>query len=117
LTFPHRLSQKIDSYPSWFDSSWAAGSPGTEFAWKTQVQTGKRWPSMMNRVETMATTTSLSLRLLIVDDDEQLRQTLVARFRRQGMLVTEAGTAEEALIQAAQTRFDVGLLDLHLPGM
>jgi DNA-binding NtrC family response regulator len=58
-----------------------------------------------------------SLRLLIVDDDESLRQTLARRFQRQGMAVTEAATGEQALDLAAAGRYDVALLDLHLPGM
>jgi DNA-binding NtrC family response regulator len=57
------------------------------------------------------------IRLLIVDDDGQLRQTLARRFARHGMVVTEAATGEEALGKAGQTRFDVALLDLNLPGM
>jgi DNA-binding NtrC family response regulator len=57
------------------------------------------------------------LRLLVVDDDEQLRRTLVRRFERQGMTVTAAASGEEALAEAGRKRFDVALLDLHLPGM
>src|SRR5262245_47971824 len=57
------------------------------------------------------------LRLLIVDDDDQLRQALVRRFQRQGLAVTEAADAEEALAKADHSRWDVALLDLHLPGM
>src|ERR1700730_16078796 len=64
------------------------------------------------------TAASLSpVRLLIVDDDEQLRQTLVRRFERKGMTVTWAGSSEEALTKANQSRWDLALLDLHLPGM
>jgi DNA-binding NtrC family response regulator len=55
------------------------------------------------------------VRLLIVDDDDQLRQTLEKRFKRQGMTVATAATAAEALERAEQERFDVALLDLHLP--
>jgi DNA-binding NtrC family response regulator len=58
-----------------------------------------------------------AVRLLIVDDDEQMRQTLVRRFQRQGMTVTSAGSAEDALPLIQQQRFDVALLDLHLPGL
>jgi DNA-binding NtrC family response regulator len=57
------------------------------------------------------------IRLLVVDDDVQLRQTLARRFHRQGMQVTEAGSAEEALELAEHNRYDVALLDLHLPGL
>jgi DNA-binding NtrC family response regulator len=65
----------------------------------------------------MANTAHLSLRLLIVDDDEDLRQSLARRFRQAGMAVTEADSGEDALAHAEQARWDVALLDLHLPGM
>jgi DNA-binding NtrC family response regulator len=58
-----------------------------------------------------------SPRLLIVDDDEDLRQSLARRFQHAGVSVTEAGSAEQALERADQVRCDVALLDLHLPGM
>jgi len=64
----------------------------------------------------MANTSQSPIRLLIVDDDDQLRQTLARRFQRQGMEVTAAAGAEEALANADQSRWDVALLDLHLPG-
>jgi DNA-binding NtrC family response regulator len=57
------------------------------------------------------------IRLLIVDDDDQLRDTLVRRFQRQGMAVTGAARGEEALAKAESHRWDVALLDLHLPGI
>src|SRR5262245_37962943 len=65
----------------------------------------------------MATASRPAIRLLIVDDDEQLRQTLARRFQRDGMAVTESASGEDILARAGQTRFDVALLDLHLPGM
>jgi DNA-binding NtrC family response regulator len=57
------------------------------------------------------------VRLLIVDDDEVLRQTLARRFQRLGMTVAEAGDGEEALARAGHAAYDVALLDLHMPGM
>src|SRR5260370_15669379 len=65
---------------------------------------------------TMANANSPGPRLLIVDDDDQLRQTLVRRFQRQGLEVTGAANAEEAVAKLSQIRCDVGLLDLNLPG-
>src|SRR5262249_27098386 len=65
----------------------------------------------------MTAANSTPLRLLVVDDDEQRRRTLVRRFERQGMTVTAASSGEEALTAAGHKRFDVALLDLHLPGM
>jgi DNA-binding NtrC family response regulator len=57
------------------------------------------------------------LRLLLVDDDEQLRETLERRFQRLGTSVTVAGSGAEALARAGEARYDVALLDLHLPDM
>jgi DNA-binding NtrC family response regulator len=65
----------------------------------------------------MATPTKTPMRLLVVDDDEQMRRTLVNRFERQGMTVIGAASGEEALTKATQTRCDVALLDLQLPGI
>jgi DNA-binding NtrC family response regulator len=58
-----------------------------------------------------------TFRLLIVDDDDQLRQTLASWFRRHGHGVIEAAGGEEALAKTAPKRCDVALLDLHMPGM
>jgi DNA-binding NtrC family response regulator len=65
----------------------------------------------------MPTPSQPPLRLLIVDDDDSLRQSLVRRFQTVGMRVTQAGSGEEALTRAAESRCDVALLDLNLPGM
>jgi DNA-binding NtrC family response regulator len=65
----------------------------------------------------MAVPANPPIRLLIVDDDVQLRQALVRRLQRQGMTITEAGSGEEAITLAESHRWDVALLDLHLPGM
>src|SRR5262245_47618326 len=65
----------------------------------------------------MANPTKSLMRLLVVDDDEQMRRTLVNRFERQGMAVVAAASGEEALAKATQTRCDVALLDLQLPGI
>jgi DNA-binding NtrC family response regulator len=64
----------------------------------------------------MANTTP-PLKLLVVDDDDDLRDDLTRLFRKQGHEVTAAVSGEDALNKAAHTRFDVALLDLHLPGM
>jgi DNA-binding NtrC family response regulator len=65
----------------------------------------------------MPSTSSSPVRLLIVDDDEALRQMMARWFQRQGMAVAEAGDAEEALAKAGHAAYDIALLDLHLPGM
>jgi DNA-binding NtrC family response regulator len=58
-----------------------------------------------------------TIRLLIVDDDAELREGLVRRFRHAGLSVAEAEAGEEALARAGQVRCDVALLDLNLPDM
>src|SRR5438445_6833156 len=55
------------------------------------------------------------MRLLIVDDDDALRDTLERRLRKQGLAVTGAASFADALVKAQEEQFDVALLDLHLP--
>jgi DNA-binding NtrC family response regulator len=56
-------------------------------------------------------------RLLIVEDDESLRDLLARRFTRAGVPVITAESGEEALAKISRAEFDVALFDLHLPGM
>jgi DNA-binding NtrC family response regulator len=65
----------------------------------------------------MSTTPRLPLRLLIVDDDDDLRQLLANRFAKLGWKVTQAASGEDALSHLARLRFDVAVLDLNLPGI
>ena len=65
----------------------------------------------------MTNSSNPSIKLLIVDDDDQLRETLTHRFRRHGMTVVAAANGEDALLKAGQTRCDLALLDLNMPGM
>jgi DNA-binding NtrC family response regulator len=55
--------------------------------------------------------------LLIVDDDLELRETLVTRFARQNFAVQSAGSGEEALGLAQRRNFDVAIFDMRMPGM
>ena len=52
-------------------------------------------------------TESRQIDLLIVDDDDDYRQTLSSRFTRQGFRVREAADAEQALDLAERQEFDV----------
>jgi DNA-binding NtrC family response regulator len=63
----------------------------------------------------MPTPVARTLQLLIVDDDEQLRDALSRRFERQGVHVCTAASVAEGVTRAGQVRQDVALLDLHLP--
>jgi DNA-binding response OmpR family regulator len=54
-------------------------------------------------------------RILIVEDEEAIRQTLRYNLTREGYVVTEASTGMEALAAARNERPDVILLDVMLP--
>ena len=50
-----------------------------------------------------------------MEDDEELRGNLAARFQRLGMAVDGAATVAEASALAEAKTYDVALLDYHLP--
>jgi DNA-binding NtrC family response regulator len=58
-----------------------------------------------------------SLRILIVDDETIVRDSLGAWFRQDGHRVDVAESAKEALRLVAQSHYDIALLDIKMPGM
>jgi DNA-binding NtrC family response regulator len=54
--------------------------------------------------------------LLIVEDDEDYRKTVVRWFLRRGYRVQDARTAEEAVERCQRQQFHVGVFDLRMPG-
>jgi two-component system response regulator AtoC len=56
-------------------------------------------------------------RLLVVDDDDDLRELLVAGLTAQGYETVGCATAEKGLGALVDQRFDVILADISLPGM
>jgi CheY-like chemotaxis protein len=56
-------------------------------------------------------------RLLVIDDDELLRNTLGLMLGARGFLCTPAADALEAIEQAEAGRFDVALVDINMPGL
>lgn len=57
------------------------------------------------------------LDLLVVDDDDEFRSTLVRRFTQRGFHVEEAANGEQALELVQRREFDVALFDMMMPGM
>ncbi len=57
------------------------------------------------------------IRILIIDDEPNLRSTLGMILRRGGYEVTTAAHAQEALQLLINRRFDLVFLDLKMPGM
>jgi DNA-binding NtrC family response regulator len=54
--------------------------------------------------------------VLLVDDDASLRWVLRANLEKRGLVVREAASCESAVDALAETRPDVLILDLNLPG-
>ena len=55
--------------------------------------------------------------ILVVDDDERIRQICTTFLQKVGHEVIAAENAEEATTQAKETQFDVVLTDVRMPGM
>ena len=56
-------------------------------------------------------------RILVVDDDPQIRRVMRVTLTAQGYEVDDARTGEEALEKLREPRFDLVLLDMNMPGM
>jgi len=56
------------------------------------------------------------LTLMVVDDDERFRATMVDRFRRRGFDVHDAGDIDSAWSLAQRCDFDVVVVDMVMPG-
>ncbi|UCD17306.1 MAG: response regulator [Candidatus Zixiibacteriota bacterium] len=61
--------------------------------------------------------TNTSLKLLLVDDEDDFRRATTKTLSRRGFTVSEAGCGEDALELIKRDRPDVILLDLKMPGM
>jgi two-component system, OmpR family, KDP operon response regulator KdpE len=55
------------------------------------------------------------IKILVIDDERQIRRFLRITLEAQGFSMSEASTSEEGLIQATMVRPDVIILDLGLP--
>ena len=55
--------------------------------------------------------------LLVVEDEEDLRELLVYNLAREGFRVTAVDSGEQALVKAGREHPDLVVLDLMLPGM
>lgn len=56
-------------------------------------------------------------RILVVDDDPQIRRVMRVTLTGQGYEVDDAKTGEMALEKLREARFDLVLLDMNMPGM
>ena len=56
-------------------------------------------------------------KVLIVEDDEDIRQSLFETLGALGFLIGEASNGEEALVRLRMVNYDAVLLDINMPGM
>src|SRR5919199_3267788 len=56
-------------------------------------------------------------RILVVDDEAPIRDTLAEYLTQEGFAVDACASGEQALERAAERRYDVALCDVQLPGM
>ena len=59
----------------------------------------------------------LTIRILLVDDEEPIRNSLAGFLEDYDFDVSTAGSAEEALEFLLKRPYDLGIIDLRLPGM
>lgn len=57
------------------------------------------------------------MKVLLVEDEAPLRETLAARLKREGLAVETAADGEEGLYMAREIPFDVAIVDVGLPKM
>lgn len=57
------------------------------------------------------------IRVLLVDDEENLLEYLSKRLLKQGFTVKATFSGEEALVVAKQANYDVAVVDLKMPGI
>jgi two-component system KDP operon response regulator KdpE len=58
-----------------------------------------------------------SARILVVDDEPQIRRVMRSALTAEGYEVNDAKTGESALEELRNTRYDLVLLDMNMPGM
>ncbi|MGB9741061.1 MAG: response regulator [Candidatus Bathyarchaeia archaeon] len=56
-------------------------------------------------------------RILVVDDDENIRKVLTTILEEEGYKVDSAGTAKEAIEKTKKTFYNIALIDVRLPDM
>jgi two-component system KDP operon response regulator KdpE len=57
------------------------------------------------------------MRILVVDDDPQLRRVMKAALTKQGYIIGDARSGETALEKLRDERYDLVILDRNMPGM
>ena len=59
----------------------------------------------------------MSVKILLVDDEELFTHALSERLKTRGFLVVTSNSGQDALDKIKDTSFDVIILDMAMPGM
>lgn len=65
----------------------------------------------------MTDATTKTMSLLLVEDDDEFRETCAAWMSRKRHSVSQASDAHAGLFECSQRHFDVAVIDLNMPGM
>ena len=69
------------------------------------------------RREDATLSTAQPMSLLLVEDDDEFRETCALWMTRKGHDVAEAANGQEALHQCARRHFDLAVVDMNMPGI
>ncbi|NIQ07876.1 MAG: response regulator, partial [Candidatus Korarchaeota archaeon] len=56
-------------------------------------------------------------RILIIDDDENIREVLTTILQEEGYIVKSLGTAKDAIAETEKKFYNLALVDIRLPDM
>lgn len=89
--------------------TWTPPPPATSAAGDEEIETPRpsSWPPRAGR----------GARILVVDDDPDIRAVVAAMLAAVGLVVTTKESAEEALVAVHEDLFDLVVLDWNLPKM
>ena len=75
------------------------------------------WPRLLRRLADITANSPATKRLLLIDDDLAVHELLEHELAREGYVVDKAYSGSEGLVRAEETKPDVIILDLAMPGM
>jgi two-component system phosphate regulon response regulator PhoB len=74
-------------------------------------------PLQAEMLDTEESLAENSIQIMVVEDEQEIRELMALHLLRQGYRVTECASAEEALAELEKQNFQVFVLDWMLPGM